>query len=112
MREGYTVSAAILAVQARKVGELVAELQAAADTAGSVALTPTAFGDTAAEAASALDRLGTDGLETVVAALNTLAETGSRLRATAGEYEQRETDGRSAFGALADPATGSEGLAV
>lgn len=110
MREGYTVSTAVLAEQARKVGDLVAELQAAADTAGAVALTPAAFGDAAGEAASALDRLGTDGLDAVVAALNSLVETGSRLRATAGEYERQEMDTRSAFGALADPEAGSAGL--
>jgi hypothetical protein len=110
MREGYTVSAAVLAEQARKVGGLVAELEAAAGAAGAVALTPTAFGDVAGEAASALDRLGTDGLEAVVAALNSLVETGSRLRTTAAEYERQEMDTRSAFGAIADPAAGSAGL--
>ncbi|ANZ40409.1 hypothetical protein BBK82_34720 [Lentzea guizhouensis] len=98
MREGYTVSAAVLAEQARKVGGLVAELRAAAETAGAVALTPTAFGDAAGEAAAALDRFGTDGLDAVVAALNSLVETGSRLRATADEYERQETDTWSAFG--------------
>ncbi|MGW6449852.1 hypothetical protein [Lentzea sp. NPDC055074] len=110
MLEGYTVSATVLAEQARGVGELVAELQAAADAAGSVALTPTAFGDAAAEAVTVLDQLGAEGLQAVVTALNTLVETGSRLRDTANEYARQEEDTRSSFGAIADP--GSSGRAV
>ncbi|MFD4673249.1 hypothetical protein ACFWNN_26240 [Lentzea sp. NPDC058450] len=103
MRDGYSVSASVLVEQARRVGELAAELQAAADAAGSIALTPTAFGDAAGAAVPALDRLGSDVLDAVVAALNTLTETGSRLRATAQEYEQRETDAVTSFGALGEP---------
>ncbi|WP_394619704.1 hypothetical protein JNUCC0626_11565 [Lentzea sp. JNUCC 0626] len=90
--------------QARRVGELAAELQAAANTAGSVALTPTAFGDAAGAAVPALDRLGADALDAVVAALNALTETGSRLRATAQEYERRETNAVTSFGAVGEPA--------
>jgi hypothetical protein len=108
MRDGYTTSAAALAEQARKVGDALAELRTAADTAGSVTLTPTAFSEPAAEAVTALDRLGSDGLDTVVAALNSLTEAGARLRDSAIEYEQQETAGRSAFHELADP--GSPGL--
>ncbi|MDX3658982.1 hypothetical protein PV646_16890 [Streptomyces sp. ID05-26A] len=104
MREGYAVSATVLAEQARGVGELVAELQLAADAVGSVSLTPGAFGDAAAEAVPVLDRLGFEGLETVVAALNTLVETGSRLRDTAEEYARQEAGVRSSFDSLADPA--------
>ncbi|HEX6357349.1 hypothetical protein [Actinophytocola sp.] len=110
MRESYTTSASALAEQARKVGDVLAELRTAADTAGSVALTSNAFGEPAAEAVTVLDRLGTAGLDTVVAAMNSLTEAGSRLRDTATEYEQQEAAGRSAYNELAEP--GSPGLVV
>jgi hypothetical protein len=109
MQEGYTTSAAALAEQARKVGDALAELRAAADTAGSVALNRTAFGELGTDAAAALDRLGTDGLDTVVTAMNTLVETTSRLRGNAVEYERREASGESVFRTLDKP---DDGLVV
>ena len=103
MQEGYTTSASVLADQARKVGDALAELRTAADAAGSVALNRTAFGELGTDAATALDRLGTDGLDTVVAAMNTLAEATSRLRGNAVEYERREGSGQSVFRTLDKP---------
>lgn len=110
MQDRYTTSDAVLAAQTRKVGDVLAELRAAAETAGSAALNRSAFGEPATEAAAALDRLGTDGLDTVVAAMNAVVETGSRLRGNATEYDQREDEGRTVFDGMVDPAAGSSGL--
>lgn len=110
MAEGYTTTDGVLAEQVRKVGDVLAELRAAAETAGSVALTSTAFGEQAIEAVAVLDRLGADGLDTVVSAMNTMVEIGARLRDTAVEYDRQEANARAAFARLADPMAGSSGL--
>jgi hypothetical protein len=100
MSQSYEVVTDALTGHARTLRELAGELERAADTAGGVALTSDAYGQTGqpfVTAMAALARAGQDALRTGVASLES---AGSSMIDTVTAYGRQETGGITRFTAL------------